>query len=149
MSNKAKPTKDFLIKIIVKAGQATPSPPVGPALGQKGIKAIDFCKQFNDKTKEFIPGTPLRCQITARPDRTFTFQVKPPTTTHLLLTALNLSKGPAKPKVDPMPDLSLKAIYEIAVIKKQFDESFKDMELKKICQIVSGNAKSMGINLVE
>ncbi|KAF1963356.1 ribosomal protein L11 [Byssothecium circinans] len=79
--------KDQIVKLIVGAGQASPSPPVGPALGSKGVKSMDFCKEFNARTAHYQPGTPIPCLITVRPDRTFHFQTRTPPTATLLLHA--------------------------------------------------------------
>ncbi|KAI9653241.1 MAG: hypothetical protein M1821_007672 [Bathelium mastoideum] len=79
--------RDVIVKLIVGAGQASPSPPVGPALGSKGVKSMDFCKEFNARTANFTPGTPIPALVTVRPDRSFTFDLRSPPTTTLLLAA--------------------------------------------------------------
>ncbi|KAL1310875.1 hypothetical protein AAFC00_001106 [Neodothiora populina] len=78
---------DQIVKLIVGAGQASPSPPVGPALGSKGVKSMDFCKEFNARTANYNPGTPIPARVTVRPDRSFTFELRTPPTTSLLLAA--------------------------------------------------------------
>jgi large subunit ribosomal protein L11 len=110
--------KDVIVKLIVGAGQASPSPPVGPALGSKGVKSMDFCKaspiysslcpsrqtlanrrqEFNARTAMYVPGTPIPARITVRPDRSFTFEVRTPPTSSLLFAAANLPvvKGRAR-----------------------------------------------------
>ncbi|KAJ2795846.1 mitochondrial 54S ribosomal protein YmL19, partial [Coemansia furcata] len=87
MSKKGGPAVASILKLIVPAGKATPSPPVGPALGQRGVKSMDFCKQFNDRTKDLILDTPTPVAISIKPDRTFTFAVKSPPTSWLLKRA--------------------------------------------------------------
>ncbi|KAF1356506.1 ribosomal protein L11, N-terminal domain-containing protein [Delphinella strobiligena] len=82
---------DQIVKLIVGAGQASPSPPVGPALGSKGVKSMDFCKEFNARTANFLPGTPIPARVTVRPDRTFTFELRTPPTTTLLLSAAGVT----------------------------------------------------------
>ncbi|KAF1820526.1 ribosomal protein L11 [Dissoconium aciculare CBS 342.82] len=78
---------DQIVKLIVGAGQASPSPPVGPALGSKGVKSMDFCKEFNARTANYVVGTPIPARVTVRPDRSFTFEIRTPPTTTLLLSA--------------------------------------------------------------
>ncbi|CCF56191.1 hypothetical protein KAFR_0A07570 [Kazachstania africana CBS 2517] len=144
-------SKNTLIKLIVAAGQAAPTPPVGPALGSKGIKAIDFCKEFNARSSIYEPSTPIPVLITVKPDRTFKFEMKSPPTGYLLLKALGLEKGAEKPNVlskdKTIGQLSLKHIYEIAKIKKT-DERHNLLEMKSIVKSIIGVAKSMGINVI-
>ncbi|PSK56780.1 ribosomal protein L11 [Elsinoe australis] len=90
MSKKAL-AKDVLVKLLVGAGQASPSPPVGPALGSKGVKSMDFCKEFNARTAHYIPGTPIPALVTVRPDRSFTFTIRTPPTSTLLLSAAGVA----------------------------------------------------------
>ncbi|KAM0696458.1 hypothetical protein Q7P36_003705 [Cladosporium allicinum] len=78
---------DQIVKLIVGAGQASPSPPVGPALGSKGVKSMDFCKEFNARTANYIAGTPVPARVTVRPDRSFHFEIRTPPTAQLLLAA--------------------------------------------------------------
>ncbi|EMF12460.1 ribosomal protein L11 [Sphaerulina musiva SO2202] len=82
---------DQIVKLIVGAGQASPSPPVGPALGSKGVKSMDFCKEFNARTANYIPGTPIPARVTVRPDRSFHFEIRTPPTASLLLSAAGVS----------------------------------------------------------
>lgn len=84
--------KNLLVKLIVGAGQAAPAPPVGPALGSKGVKAIDFCKEFNARTANLQPGTPIPCLLTVKPDRSFSFEMKSPPTAWLILKAAGATK---------------------------------------------------------
>lgn len=134
-------------KLWVPAGQATPSPPIGPALGQRGVKAIDFCKQYNERTKDIIPGTPMRVLIHVRPDRSFNFEVKPPTTSYFLKKAAGIEKGASETGHEVAGTVSLKHIYEIAKIKQQ-DPNLKHLPLSMICSQVVGSTKSMGIQVV-
>ncbi|KAF2233060.1 ribosomal protein L11 [Viridothelium virens] len=83
---------DIIVKLIVGAGKASPSPPVGPALGSKGVKSMDFCKEFNARTANYNPGTPIPALITVRPDRSFTFELRTPPTATLLLAAAGASE---------------------------------------------------------
>ncbi|EDO15965.1 hypothetical protein Kpol_1044p25 [Vanderwaltozyma polyspora DSM 70294] len=143
--------KNLLVKLIVGAGQAAPSPPVGPALGSKGIKAIDFCKEFNARTAQYQPGVPIPVLITVRPDRSFTFEMKSPPTGYLLLKALGIEKGHGTPntgtKGGSIGQLSLKHVYEIAKIKKT-DSRHVALEMEGIVKSIIGVAKSMGIEVV-
>ncbi|KAJ2194782.1 mitochondrial 54S ribosomal protein YmL19, partial [Coemansia sp. RSA 530] len=106
-----------LLKLIVPAGKATPSPPIGPALGQRGVKSMDFCKQFNDRTKDIILETPTPVAISIKPDRTFTFAVKSPPTSWLLKRAAGVAKGAAQPGKEVAGTVSLKHIYAISQMK--------------------------------
>ncbi|CAI4049680.1 mitochondrial 54S ribosomal protein uL11m SKDI_14G1410 [Saccharomyces kudriavzevii IFO 1802] len=152
--------KNVIVKLIVGAGQAAPSPPVGPALGSKGIKAIDFCKEFNARSVNYQPGVPVPVLITIKPDRSFTFEMKSPPTGYLLLKALKMEKGHGQPNVSTtltgtpvkgppriLGELSLKHVYEIAKIKKT-DERHNLLEMEGVVKSIIGVAKSMGIKVV-
>jgi large subunit ribosomal protein L11 len=148
MSKKgAAAAKDVLVKLIVGAGQAAPAPPVGPALGSKGVKAIDFCKEFNARTAHLNTGVPVPALVTVRPDRSFTFEVKSPPTSWLLLQALGMEKGSPDPKRQKIGTLSLKHVYEIAKIKKT-DSRHKEIPMENIVKSTVGVAKSVGIDIV-
>ncbi|ODV96719.1 hypothetical protein PACTADRAFT_48537 [Pachysolen tannophilus NRRL Y-2460] len=142
--------KNVIIKLIVGAGQAAPSPPVGPALGSKGVKAIDFCKEFNARTATYEPGVPIPALVVVKPDRSFTFELKSPQTSFLLLKAAKLEKGAAKvgKNYKPIAEISLKHVYEIAKIKKT-DQRHAKLEMENICKSIINTAKSMGIEVVE
>ncbi|KAK5115689.1 hypothetical protein LTR62_000778 [Meristemomyces frigidus] len=88
---------DQIVKLIVGAGQASPSPPVGPALGSKGVKSMDFCKEFNARTANYVTGTMIPARVTVRPDRSFTFELRTPTTASLLFAAAGVT--PTKNKM--------------------------------------------------
>jgi len=118
MSKKATAAKNVLVKLIVGAGQASPQPPVGPALGSKGVKAIDFCKDFNARTAHYTPGTPIPALVTVRPDRSFQFDIKSPPTAWLLMQAAGIEKGSPEAGKKIVGKVSLKHVYEIAKIKK-------------------------------
>lgn len=129
-----------LLKLTIPAGGATPSPPVGPALGQKGVKAIDFCRQFNEASKMYQPNTPLRCQISVKPDRTFTFTVRPPATTWLLKRAAGIEKASSERTV---ARLSGKHLYEIARIKAK-DPRVAHMPLQLVFRMLLATARTCG-----
>ncbi|AEO55611.1 hypothetical protein MYCTH_2299621 [Thermothelomyces thermophilus ATCC 42464] len=145
---------DQVVKIIVGAGQASPSPPVGPALGSKGIKSMDFCKEFNARTQHIIPGTPMPVRVTVRPDRTFHFEIRTPQTSWLLLNAAEVPpgkkgkrKGASNPGKEIVGTVSLKHVYEIAKIK-QSELRLSGLSLEGLCRSIIYQAKSMGIAVV-
>lgn len=139
--------KNVLIKLIVGAGQAAPAPPVGPALGSKGVKAIDFCKEFNARSAHYTPGTPIPVLMTVKPDRTFAFEMKSPPTSWLIMKAAGVKKGSDKPGHNIVGTISLKHVYEIAKIKKT-DERHKDLELRSICSSIVLTANVVGVQVV-
>lgn len=140
-------TKNVLIKLIVGAGQAAPAPPVGPALGSKGVKAIDFCKEFNARSAHYTPGIPIPVLMTVKPDRTFAFEMKSPPTSWLIMKAAGVKKGSDKPGHNIVGTISLKHVYEIAKIKKT-DERHKDLELRSICSSIVLTANVVGVQVV-
>lgn len=149
---KKMPARDQIVKLIVGAGQASPSPPVGPALGSKGVKSMDFCKEFNARTAHLTTGVPIPARVTVRPDRSFTFDVRTPTTAWLLLQAAgvkehkNKIKGAQKPGHDDIGTVSLKHVYEIAKIKKS-EARLAGSSLEGLCKSVIAQAKSMGVKV--
>lgn len=142
-----KATKAVSFRLLVPAGKAAPQPPVGPALGQRGIKSIDFCKQFNDRTKHLVPGTPTPCVITVNPDRTFTFVTKTPPASWLLLRAAGVEKGAGKTGEEVAGTVSVKHIYEIAKIK-QADMLGGRLPLESVAKTIVGQTRSMGLKVV-
>ncbi|KAJ2900605.1 hypothetical protein MKZ38_002401 [Zalerion maritima] len=144
-----------MVKLLVAAGQASPAPPVGPALGSKGVKSIDFCKEFNARTSSFVAGTPMPCRIWVRGDRSFTFDVRTPQASHLLLIAANAPEGKKKgsrrgannPGHETIGTISLKHVYEIAKIKIS-EPRHAGKSLEGFCRSVIHQARSMGINVV-
>ncbi|KAL5341575.1 ribosomal protein L11, N-terminal domain-containing protein [Aspergillus crustosus] len=152
MAKKAIP-KDQIVKLIVGAGQASPSPPVGPALGSKGVKSMDFCKEFNARTAHINPGVPIPARVTVRPDRSFHFDLRTPTTTWLLLQAAkveprkNRIRGAQNPGHETVGTISLKHVYEIAKIKHT-ETRLSGLSLPGLCKSVMAQAKSVGIAIV-
>lgn len=132
-----------LIKLNIKGGEATPAPPVGPALGQHGLPIMDFVRAFNEKTED-QKGTLLPAVITVYEDRTFSFVVKKPPVSELIKKAMNLAKGSQKPGRDIAGFLSKSQVEEIAKTKMD-DLNTKDIEQAK--KIVAGTAQSMGIDV--
>ncbi|KAL3464227.1 ribosomal protein L11, N-terminal domain-containing protein [Aspergillus heterothallicus] len=145
--------KDQIVKLIVGAGQASPSPPVGPALGSKGVKSMDFCKEFNARTAHITAGVPIPARVTVRPDRSFTFDLRTPTTTYLLLQAARVEprkgriRGAQNPGHETVGTVSLKHVYEIAKIK-QSETRLSGLSLQGLCKSVIAQAKSAGIKVV-
>lgn len=133
--------------MLLSAGKATPSPPIGPALGARGVKAIDFCKEFNAKTAHIQPGIPIPTLINIQSDRTFSFTIKTPPVTYFLKQAAGIEKGAAKPGYEVTGTLSLKHIYEIAKIKHT-DEHLNHLPLESIARMILGSARSLGIQVI-
>ncbi|MBT4922642.1 MAG: 50S ribosomal protein L11 [Rickettsiales bacterium] len=129
------------IKLQIPAGQANPSPPVGPALGQKGLNIKDFCDKFNAATKDVEKGLPIPVVITAYTDKSFIFETKTPPTSYLVLKYSNLKKGSKTPGSEVVGKIKASAINEIVKIKKQ-DLKLEDASIFKM---VVGTARSMGI----
>jgi len=136
--------KPVLLKLTINSGGASPSPPVGPALGQRGVKAMDFCRQFNDLTKPlYLPSTPLRCHVTVMPDRTFTMTVSTPPTSWLLKRAAGLTKA-VSAKTNAKIDA--RYVYEIARIKKK-DPSNSHLDLRGVFRMIVAQARLIGIKV--
>jgi len=135
-----------LIKLQVPAGAANPSPPIGPALGQRGLNIMEFCKQFNAKTQGMEKGTPIPVIITAYSDRSFTFITKQPPNTFFLKKAAKLEKGAKTPGTETVGTITMAQIREIAE-KKMVDLNANDIEAAS--KMLVGSARSMGLNVVE
>lgn len=134
------------IKLEIPAGQANPSPPVGPALGQKGLNIMEFCKAFNAETQNMDAGTPTPVVITAYSDRSFSFITKTPPASYYLRKAAKVSKGSARPNRDKVGKVSKDQVREIAETK-MVDLNANDVEAAM--QIIMGSARSMGIEVME
>ena len=132
------------IKLQVKAGQANPSPPVGPALGQHGVNIMEFCKAFNAKTQGLEPGLPIPVVITAFADKSFTFIMKTPPATILIKKAAGIQKGSAKPHTDKVGKITRAQVEDIAKAK-QPDLTAADLEAA--VRTIAGSARSMGITV--
>jgi len=130
------------IKLQVPAGQANPSPPVGPALGQHGVNIMEFCKAFNAQTQQTEPGLPIPVVITVYADRSFTFVTKTPPASVLLLKAAGLKKGSGEPNTKKVGKLSREQLEEIAKTKEP-DLTAADMDAA--VRTIAGTARSMGI----
>jgi large subunit ribosomal protein L11 len=126
------------------AGKANPSPPIGPALGQRGLNIMEFCKAFNAQTQGIEPGMPIPVVITAFADKSFTFEMKTPPATYLIKKAAGITKGSPKPHTDKVGTLTRAQAEEIAKTK-QPDLTAADMDAA--VRIIAGSARSMGITV--
>jgi len=132
------------MKLQVPAGQANPSPPVGPALGQRGINIMEFCKAFNAKTQELEPGAPCPTVITYYVDKSFTMDIKTPPASYLLKRAAKLKSGASTPAREVVGSVTARQVREIAEAKMK-DLSANDIDAAM--QIILGSARSMGIEV--
>ncbi|MDE2357464.1 MAG: 50S ribosomal protein L11 [Alphaproteobacteria bacterium] len=134
------------IKLQVPAGAATPSPPIGPALGQRGVNIMGFCKEFNARTENMPKGTPLPTVITVYQDKSFTFVTKTPPATHYLKEITGLKSGSGKTGRESVGSVTRAQLREIAE-KKMKDLNAVDVDAA--ARIIEGSARSMGLKIVE
>ncbi|MDP4840260.1 MAG: 50S ribosomal protein L11 [Alphaproteobacteria bacterium] len=132
------------IKLQIAAGKANPSPPVGPALGQKGVNIMEFCKAFNAKTQEMEPGMPIPVVITVYADRSFAFETKTPPASYFLKKAAKLQKGSQTPGRDIVASVTRAQLEEIATAK-MVDLNAADIDAA--VKIIAGTARSMGMKV--
>ena len=132
-----------LIKLQIKGGQANPAPPVGPALGQRGVNIMEFCKVFNEKTKSMM-GQPIPVVITVYKDKKFDFIIKTPPASHFIKEAAKLKSGSKEPGRVIVGSITMKQVEEIAKAKMKDLNAF---DLKEATKIISGSARSMGIEV--
>lgn len=136
---------DGYIKLQVPAGQANPSPPIGPALGQRGVNIMEFCKAFNAATQDMEQGMPIPTVITVFGDKSFKFDTKSPPASYFLKRAARLQKGSGEPgRGDIVGVVTMAQVREIAE-KKMQDLNANDLDAA--CQIIAGSARSMGIEV--
>jgi large subunit ribosomal protein L11 len=133
------------VKLQVKGGQANPSPPIGPALGQHGVNIAEFCKAFNARTQNQV-GTVIPVIITIYADRTFSFITKTPPASILLKQAAKIAKGSGEPNKNKIGEVTKKQVEEIA--KTKF-EDLNAYNLEKAVKIIEGTARSMGITITQ
>jgi large subunit ribosomal protein L11 len=133
------------IKLQIPAGKANPSPPIGPALGQRGVNIMEFCKSFNARTQT-LGDTIIPVVITVYQDRSFTFVTKTPPASILLMKAAGLKKGSSNPKIDRVAEIGRDKIREIAELKRP-DLNAYDVE--SAMRIIEGTARSAGITIVD
>ena len=134
------------IKLEIPAGKANPSPPIGPALGQRGLNIMEFCKQFNARTKDMEPEMPVPVVITAFSDRSFIFEMRTPPASYFLRKAAGLAKGSADAGKNKVGQVSMAQVREIAQ-KKMKDLNANDLDAA--AKIIAGSARSMGLVVVE
>jgi large subunit ribosomal protein L11 len=132
------------IKLQVPAGKANPAPPIGPALGQRGLNIMEFCKAFNAQTQGMEPGMPIPVEITAFADKSFTFKMKTPPATYLIKRAANVQKGSQKPNADKVGKLTRAQAEQIAKTKMP-DLTAADMDAA--VRTIAGSARSIGIDV--
>jgi len=140
----AKKTVDSVVKLSVKAGEATPAPPIGSILGAKGVKIMDFCKRFNDKTKAMEKGTPLPVVVSIFKDKSFEFVIKQPSASYLLLKAANVAAGSSMPNKNKVGKLDLQQLKTVAARKL---EDLNTLSLASAVRTLAGTARSMGLEV--
>jgi large subunit ribosomal protein L11 len=134
------------VKLQVPAGSANPAPPIGPALGQRGLNIMEFCKAFNAQTQKLEKGAPIPVVITVYQDRSFTFEMRTPPVSHFIKKAAKLESGSKNPGRDVAGSLSKKQVREIA------EQKMKDLNcdtIESAMRMVEGSARSMGIEVKE
>ena len=137
---------DGYINLQVPAGKANPSPPIGPALGQRGVNIMEFCKQFNAKTKDMEPETPIPVKITVFSDRSFVFEMRTPPASFFLKKAANVTSGSKTTGRDFVGEVTMAQVRDIAKIK------LKDLntdDLEQAARTIAGSARSMGLRVTE
>ena len=134
-----------LIKLALQAGKANPAPPVGPALGQRGVNIMEFCKAFNDKTKS-LAGKPVPVEITVYKDKKFDFKIKSPPASFFIREAAKLKSGSKEPGRNIVASITKKQAEEIA---KQKMNDLNAHDLDQAIKIISGSARSMGLEVKE
>ena len=137
---------DGYINLQVPAGQANPSPPIGPALGQRGVNIMEFCKSFNARTKDIEPGTPIPVKITVFSDRSFNFEMRTPPASFFLKKAAKVGSGAKDPGRGVAGSVTMAQVREIAKLK------LKDLntdDLEQAARTIAGSARSMGLQVVE
>jgi large subunit ribosomal protein L11 len=132
------------IKLQVKAGEANPSPPVGPALGQRGVNIMEFCKAFNAKTQDVEKGLPLPVVITVYSDKSFTFITKTPPASILLKKAIGIKSGSSNPNTKKVGKVTVAQLEEIAKTKM---EDLNAANLEAAVKTIAGSARSMGLDV--
>ena len=137
---------DGYINLQVPAGQANPSPPIGPALGQRGLSIMEFCKQFNAKTKDMEPGAPIPVKITVFSDRSFSYEMRTPPASHLIKKAALITGGSREPGRNSVGTITVAQLREVA---KQKIKDLNTDDLDAATKTIAGSARSMGLQVVE
>ena len=137
---------DGYIKLQVPAGQANPSPPIGPALGQRGVNIMEFCKQFNAQTQKMEQGVPIPVDITVFTDRSFVFKMKTPPASYFLKKAAKINSGSKTPGRDVAGFVTMEQVREIAQAKMADLNAF---DIDAAAKMIAGSARSMGLQVKE
>ena len=135
---------DAYVKLQIPAGKANPSPPIGPALGQRGVNIMAFCKEFNAATQKLEPGMPIPVVITVYSDRSFTFVMKTPPATYLLRKAAGIKSGSPRPNTQKVGKVTRAQLEEIAALKKP-DLTAADVDAA--VRTLAGSARSIGLDV--
>lgn len=133
------------IKLVINAASAKPAPPVGPALGQAGINIMGFCKEFNAKTQNYKDGVPLRVAINVYADKSYDWEMKSPPAVYFIKKAAGLARAADRPGHEFVATISLKHLYEIALVKQQ---DVPLVPLEAVCKSLMRTCKSMGVRVV-
>jgi len=134
------------VKLQVPAGQANPSPPIGPALGQRGLNIMEFCKAFNAATQKMEPGSPVPVVITAYQDKSFTFEMKSPPASYFLKKAAKINAGSKEPGKNVVGKVTMAQCREIA---EQKIKGMNARDIEAAAREIAGSARSMGLQVVE
>ena len=137
---------DGYLKLQIPAGQANPAPPVGPAIGQRGLNIMEFCKAFNAKTQKEKPGLPIPCVVTVYKDKTFQIKVKKPPASYFLKEAANLTKSSRNPGREIICQIPMSTIRKIG--EKKMDD-LNTNDIGQAAKIIAGTARSMGYKVIE
>jgi len=132
-------------KLMIQAGQANPSPPVGPALGQRGVNIMEFCKAFNEKTKDKM-GFKIPVEISVYSDRSFTFETKQPPATDLIMKEAGIKKGSDNPLLNKVGKITKEQLYKIVDLKI---EDLNTNDRDQAAKIIAGSCRSMGVEIVD
>ena len=144
MAKKKNKKVEIVVRLQIPAGQANPSPPVGPALGQVGLNIMEFCNAFNAKTADAEPGILIPVVINVYRDKTFTFITKTPPASTLLKKAAGIAKGSGEPNTEKVGKINQKQLEEIAQIKAP---DLNSIEMEAAMKIIAGTARSMGLEV--
>ncbi len=132
-------------KLMIQAGQANPSPPVGPALGQRGVNIMEFCKAFNEKTKDKM-GFKIPVEISVYSDRSFTFETKQPPATDLIMKEAGIKKGSDNPLLNKVGKITKEQLYKIVDLKI---EDLNTNDRDQAAKIIAGSCRSMGVEIID